>query len=120
MQTPSIPRYDVIAFGAHPDDLEVVMGGTAAKLVQLGRTVLFVDLCEGEPARHAARGERHQQAIKAAEILGVARTTLTFQDRLITDTVRARVEVARLLREHRPRMVFMRWTPFFGQREDVS
>jgi len=53
------------------------MGGTAIKLVRNGFSVLFVDLCEGEPARHAARGERHKQAVKAAAILGVERTTLT-------------------------------------------
>ncbi len=98
--------YDVIAFGAHPDDLEVVMGGTAVKLARKGLKVLLVDLCEGEPARHARRGERHKQALQAAEILGVERKTLALQDRLITDTVEARLAVARLLREHRPRIVF--------------
>lgn len=98
--------FDVIAFGAHPDDLEAVMGGTAVKLVRNGLSVLFVDLCEGEPARHAARGERHKQAVKAAEILGVERTTLTMQDRLIGDSVEARLQVARLFREYRPRIVF--------------
>ena len=51
MDTLSDRRYDVIAFGAHPDDLEVVMGGTAAKLARAGQSILFVDLCEGEPAR---------------------------------------------------------------------
>ena len=100
------PGYDVIAFGAHPDDLEAVMGGTTVKLVQQGLSVLFVDLCEGEPARHAARRERHKQAVKAAQILGVERKTLTLQDRLISDSTDARVQVALLLREHRPRMVF--------------
>lgn len=59
MQVCSRP-YDVVAFGAHPDDLEV--GGTAVKLVKQGHSVLFVDLCDGEPARHGARGERHAQA----------------------------------------------------------
>lgn len=98
--------YDVIAFGAHPDDLEAVMGGTTVKLVRKGLSVLFVDLCEGEPSRHAARGERHKQAVKAAEILGVERTALMLQDRLISDSIDARLQVARLLREHRPRMVF--------------
>jgi LmbE family N-acetylglucosaminyl deacetylase len=98
--------FDVIAFGAHPDDLEAVMGGTTVKLVRNGFSVLFVDLCDGEPTRHAARGERHKQAVKAAGILGVERATLTLQDRLIADTVEARLQVARLLREHRPRMVF--------------
>jgi LmbE family N-acetylglucosaminyl deacetylase len=100
------PSYEVVAFGAHPDDLEAVMGGTAVKLARSGFPVLFVDLCEGEPARHAARGERHRQAAEAAKLLGVDRVTLPLQDRLIRDTVEARVEVARLLRLHRPRMVF--------------
>jgi bacillithiol biosynthesis deacetylase BshB1 len=98
--------YNVIAFGAHPDDLEVVMGGTAVTLVRKGLSVLFVDLCEGEPTRHAARGERHKQALAAGAILGVDRHTLTLQDRLIIDTVEARLSVARLVREYRPRMVF--------------
>jgi N-acetylglucosamine malate deacetylase 1 len=105
---PSNPdkKYDVVAFGAHPDDLEAVMGGTAAKLVHRGLSVIFVDLCDGEPARHAARGERHNQALKAAEILGVDRQTLTLADRLITDTIEARIQVALMIREHRPSMVF--------------
>ncbi len=94
--------FDVLAFGAHPDGLEVVMCSTIVKVVRKGLSVLFVDLGEGEPARHAARGERHAQGTKAAEILGVERTTLTLQDRLISDTVEARLQVARLLRKHRP------------------
>lgn len=106
MHTISAQRYDVMAFGAHPDDLEAVMGGTTVKLAQRGRSIVFVDLCEGEPARHAVHGKRHEQARKAAEILGVERRTLTLQDRLIRDTIEARLQVARLLREHRPRMVF--------------
>jgi LmbE family N-acetylglucosaminyl deacetylase len=106
MQTTSNRPYDVVAFGAHPDDLEAVMGGTAVKLVGKGLSVLFVDLCEGEPARHAVHGERHKQALNAAEILGVERKTLSLQDRLIGDTTDVRLQVARLLREHRPRMVF--------------
>jgi N-acetylglucosamine malate deacetylase 1 len=99
-------RYDVLAFGAHPDDLEVVMGGTAAKLASQGQSILFVDLCDGEPTRHADRGARHAQAASAAAVLGVQRTTLTLQDRLIRDSVEARLLVARLLRIHRPRTVF--------------
>ncbi len=106
MQDALTRQFDVLAFGAHPDDLEVVMGGTMIKLVRKGLSVLFVDLCEGEPARHAARGKRNIQAQKAAEILGVERTTFTLQDRLINDTVEARLVVARLLRERRPRIVF--------------
>lgn len=99
-------RYDVIAFGAHPDDLEVAIGGTIVKLVRKGLSVLFVDLSDGEPSRYGARGERHAQAAKAAAILGVERVTLTLQDRLISDAIEARIEVARLIRQYRPRIVF--------------
>jgi LmbE family N-acetylglucosaminyl deacetylase len=99
-------HYDVVAFGVHPDDLEAVMGGTAVKLVRNGRSVLFVDLCEGEPARHAERGVRREQAMKAAGILGADRMILPFQDRLIIDSIEARLRVAQLIREHRPRIVF--------------
>lgn len=106
MPDPLNRQFDVLAFGAHPDDLEVVMGGTIIKLVNQGLSVLLVDLCEGEPARHAAHGERHAQALKAALILGVERITLNFQDRLIRDTLENRLHVARLLRVHRPSMVF--------------
>lgn len=82
------------------------MGGTIVNLARKGLSVLLVDLCEGEPARHALQGERHVQALKAADILGVERITLSLQDRLITDSVEARLQVAQLLREHRPRIVF--------------
>ena len=98
--------FDIVAFGAHPDDLEVVMGGTAAKLASRGQSILLVDLCDGEPARHASRGARSRQAASAAAILGVQRTTLALQDRLIRDSIEARLAVARLLRIHRPRTVF--------------
>jgi len=47
MQTTSTRKYGVVAFGAHPDDLEAVMGGTTVKLVRKGLSVLFVDLCDG-------------------------------------------------------------------------
>ncbi len=98
--------YDVIAFGAHPDDVEAVMGGTLAQMAAKGRSVLAVDLCDGEPARHATRGVRSIQASQAAQILGVDRVTLPLQDRLIQDTVPARLAVARLIRIHKPALAF--------------
>ena len=97
---------DVIAFGAHPDDLEVSMGGTASKLATAGLRVLFVDLTDGEPARYAAAGVRGEQASRAAETLGVDRLILDQQDRLLQDSVALRLTIARLIRLHRPRLVF--------------
>ena len=70
-------RYDVLAIGAHPDDLEAVLGGTAMKLVDKGRSVLFVDLCDGEPTRYGSTGpSRATRPERAASILGVDRLTL--------------------------------------------
>lgn len=99
-------RYDVMAIGAHPDDMEAVFGGTAAKLARRGLRVLFVDLCAGEPTRYAPRGERALQARRAAGVLGVDRVALDLQDRFIQDSIESRLAVAALIRRHRPRMVF--------------
>jgi LmbE family N-acetylglucosaminyl deacetylase len=65
-----------------------------------------VDLCDGEPTRYGSRGQRREQAARAAAILGVDRIALSLTDRLILDTVDARLAVARLVRQHRPRVVF--------------
>jgi LmbE family N-acetylglucosaminyl deacetylase len=98
--------FDVMAFAAHPDDLEVSMGGTAAILVAAGLRVLFVDITDGEPARYAPAGVRGQQAASAAAILGVERMNLGRNDRLLQDSIDLRLAIARLIRVHRPRMVF--------------
>lgn len=99
-------QYDIMAIAAHPDDIEVAMGGTTAKLSEQGHRFLIVDLCEGEPARHAAPGERRKQADQAAEILGVDRVILNLQDRFISDSIAARLQVAKLIRAHQPKWVF--------------
>ena len=97
---------DFMVVSAHPDDAEVQMGGTVVKLVRNGLSGLFVDLCDGEPSDFSSPGERARQAHRAAAILNVERILLGFQDRMIQDTVAARLAVARLIRERRPRWVF--------------
>ena len=82
------------------------MGGTLAKLAGRGQRILLVDLTEGEPSDFAAPGERARQAAEAARALGVERLTLENQDRLLTDDQELRLEVAALIREHRPRTVY--------------
>lgn len=82
------------------------MGGTAAKLVEMGYEVHFVDVTTGEPARHAPPGERAEQAQRAADLLGVTRTVLALQDRLLRDTVETRLCLARIIRERKPSLLF--------------
>jgi N-acetylglucosamine malate deacetylase 1 len=98
--------YDLLIIAAHPDDAEVQMGGTIAKLTQLGHRTLIVDLCDGEPADYAPPGTRREQALRAARLLGADRLFLDGQDRFITDNIPTRLALAQLIREHRPRMVF--------------
>ena len=98
--------YDLMVIAAHPDDAEVQMGGTLAKLAQAGQQALIVNLCDGEPSDHAQRGVRREQALRAAQILGVARLILDQQDRFITDNIATRLALARLIRQHQPQMVF--------------
>jgi LmbE family N-acetylglucosaminyl deacetylase len=98
--------YDALVVSAHPDDAEVQMGGTIARLTDAGLRVLLVDLCDGEPSDFAAPGVRVAQARRAAAILGADRVFLGGQDRFIADSPELRVAVAQQIREHRPRLVF--------------
>ena len=99
-------NYDALVISAHPDDAKSQMGGKLAKLSQKGQRVLLVDLTDGEPTEFAERGVRAQQADEAARILGVERLSLDLQDRFVTDTAETRINVARLIRQYRPRWVY--------------
>lgn len=98
---------DVIAVGAHPDDVEIACGGTLAKLVRQGYRVGIVDLTDGEPTPASPGPEvRLAEAAEAAKILGIhVRQTLTLPNRRLFDTFEARVELAKVLRTYRPQVV---------------
>ena len=105
---PELPDpFDVVAVGAHPDDVEIACGGTLARLVEQGYRVGIVDLTDGEPTPRSPGPEvRLAEAAQAAEVLGVCeRVTLDLPNRCLFDTFEARVELARLLRRWRPRIV---------------
>jgi len=99
--------YDAVCVGAHPDDVEIGMGGTVAKLVREGMRVAIVDLTDGEPTPHGTPETRASEAAEAARVLGVERRTLTQRNRYLFDTVEARTELAEVLRELRPRTMFV-------------
>ncbi|MCE5266883.1 MAG: PIG-L family deacetylase [Planctomycetaceae bacterium] len=99
--------FDVIAVGAHPDDIEIACGGTLAKLVRQGHRVGIIDLTDGEPTPLSSGPEvRLAEARLAAETLGVQdRMTLDLPNRRLFDTFEARVALATQLRKYRPRLV---------------
>lgn len=98
---------DVIAVGAHPDDVEIACGGTLAKLVLQGYRVGIIDLTDGEPTPLSPGPEaRLKEAEKAAEILGVhVRETLELTNRRLFDNFENRVALATLFRKYRPQVV---------------
>lgn len=98
---------DVIAVGAHPDDVEIAVGGTLARLVQQGYRVGIIDLTNGEPTPGSPGPDaRLAEAREAARILGVqVRETLTLPNRSLFDSFPARVALARRFRAYRPKIV---------------
>ena len=64
-------KLDILAFGAHPDDVELGAAGTIAKEISLGRSVGIIDLTQGELGTRGSAEIRHQEATKAKELLGV-------------------------------------------------
>ena len=98
---------DVIAVGAHPDDVEIGCGGTLAKLVEQGYRVGLVDLTDGEPTPNSSGPEeRAAEAKAAAEALGLHyRQTLDLPNRRLFDNFEARCELAKVFRRFRPKVV---------------
>jgi len=99
--------YDAVCVGAHPDDVEIGMGGTVAKMTAAGLRVAIVDLTNGEPTPRGSVETRARESAAAAAALGAGRTTLTQPNRYLMDTVEARTELAEILRGLRPRMLFV-------------
>ena len=100
-------QLDVIAVGAHPDDVEVGCGGTLASLVQKGYRVGIVDLTDGEPTPLCDNVEiRLAEAADASQIMGIhKRITLNLPNRRLFDCFEARVALAKEFRRYRPSLV---------------
>lgn len=100
-------RLDVIAVGAHPDDVEIACGATLAKLVRQGYRVGIIDLTDGEPTPNSpGPGIRLAEAQAAAEMLGVhQRVQLHLPNRRLFDCFEHRVALAKEFRRWRPRLV---------------
>jgi bacillithiol biosynthesis deacetylase BshB1 len=97
---------DIIAFGAHPDDVELSCGGTIAKEVSSGKKVGIVDLTRGELGTRGSADLRNKEAKQAASILGVSiRENLGFRDGFFKNDEVHQFEIIKILRKYRPKMV---------------
>jgi len=99
-------KIDFLCIGAHPDDCEIAMGGTIAKLSNQGYKVLILDLTNGEPTPKGSVEKRMKEAKKAAEILGVDRITLDLKNRFLFDSIEARFKVSQIIRKYKPEVIF--------------
>jgi len=100
----------ILVVGPHPDDQELGMGGTIAKLVSQGHDVLLLDMTSGEPTPFGTPEVRAKESTVAADILGVKRTTVNLPNRFVEHTIPARHAVAAVMREHQAEIVF---APYF-------
>ena len=74
-------KLDILAFGAHPDDVELGCGATIAKEISLGKKVGIVDLTRGELGTRGSADLRDKEAANAAKILGISvRENVCFAD----------------------------------------
>jgi len=99
-------KVDVLAIAAHPDDMELICGGTLIRAHMLGRSTGILDLAAGEMASRGTPELRAREAAAAAKVMGVSvRENLGLPDGGITNTPETRARVAVVIRRLQPRIV---------------
>ncbi len=99
-------KLDILAFGAHPDDVELGCGATIAKEISLGKKVGIVDLTRGELGTRGSAEIRDKEAAAAAEILGVSiRENLRFRDGFFVNDEKHQLEIIKMIRKYKPEIV---------------
>lgn len=99
-------QLDILAFGAHPDDVELSCGGTIAKEVSVGKKVGIVDLTRGELGTRGSADLRAKEARQAASILGVSvRENLGLRDGFFKNDEPHQLDIIKILRKYRPNVV---------------
>ena len=99
-------KLDILAFGAHPDDIELGCGATIAKEVSLGKKVGIVDLTQGELGTRGSAELRIIEANNAAKILGVSvRENVGFADGFFINDKKHQLEIIKMIRKYQPDIV---------------
>lgn len=102
-----LPQCDVLAFGPHPDDVEIGCGGTLLRMKQAGMKVAVVDCTRGEMGSRGTAADRDAEAEAAAKALGLdARANLGLKDTGIRDDDASTERVVAAMRAVRPKVVF--------------
>ena len=101
----------ILMIGAHPDDCEFSTAGVAIKYRQLGHTVMFVSMTNGDAGHHEISGFkltqiRKNEANQAAAITGIKSKVLDIQDGRLEADLRTREKLISLIREFKPDLIF--------------
>jgi len=100
----------ILAFGAHPDDCDIKLGGMAIKYAQLGHKVRFVSVTNGDTGHHEIGGgplakRRRAEAQKAAEVAGIEYDVLDIHNGQLVPSLENRWTLVRIIREYQPHLV---------------
>jgi bacillithiol biosynthesis deacetylase BshB1 len=99
-------KLDILAFGAHPDDVELGCSGTLLKMKAQGKKIGVVDLTRGELGSRGSASLRDQEAAAASKILGLdARENLRFRDGFFCNDEEHQLAIVRMIRKYQPEVV---------------
>jgi len=99
-------KLDILAFGAHPDDVELGCSGVIAKEISLGKKVGIIDLTRGELGTRGTVEIRNSESARAAELLGTSiRENLDMRDGFFVNDEKHQMKVIQMLRKYRPEIV---------------
>ena len=99
-------KLDILAFGAHPDDVEISCSGTILKHVSLGYKVGVIDLTRGELGTRGSVDIRNQECEEASKIMGIhARENLDLADGFFEINEQTKLKVIQVIRKYRPEIV---------------
>lgn len=96
---------DVMAIGAHPDDVEFGCGGILAKMASEGKRLVIVDLTLGEMGTYGTPSQRRAEAHQAAHLIGAERVNLEMGDCSVVDSIENREKLVSVIREYQPKLV---------------
>ena len=100
-------KLDFLAFGAHPDDVELGCGATIAKLVSQGKKVGIVDLTRGELGTRGSAEIRTKETNEASKILGITiRENMDFKDGFFRNDEEHQLKIIQVIRKYQPEFVF--------------
>jgi len=99
-------KLDILAFGIHPDDVELGCGGTIIAAIAEGKKVGIIDLTEGELGTRGTVATRYEEATNAGMVMGIhARENLRMEDGFFENNKENKLKVIETIRKYQPEII---------------